>query len=141
MAFRFVKLRSKKMPALPANSPILKSGQSKLEAPKEAFFVGMLQVHRVTGQVITCIRQEPIFLRQGFLGICVPSKKDLYDYAGISLGKPNSDAPKEMPIVVEFNSFDDKFVNSTHLDLVKNFITPGMFSLQNKNSNILSLFV
>lgn len=126
MAFRFVKLKNKKMPAIPENSQLFKcAGQSKLEGPKQSLFIGMLQVHRVTGPVISCIRQEPIFLRQGTIGIYVPSKKDLYDYAGISLGKPNSDAPKEMPIVVEFNSFDDKFVNSSHLDLVRNFITPG----------------
>lgn len=101
------------------------------------FMVGILMVHEQRDKELNCIRQDPVFIRSGGLGIFVPFGREVEEYAGVHLyGDQNvanvdqvvntvraisEERSKDyLPTTVEFHSFDPELVDGSNFDLVRN---------------------
>lgn len=149
MSFHFVNLSSQLVPeSVPLSSPLhhsLMTAQAIADSPNpeqprlqvNLFMVGILLVHEQRGKELNCIRQDPVFIRSGGLGIFVPFGREVEEYAGVHLyGDQNvanvdqvvntvraisEERSKDyLPTTVEFHSFDTELVTGSNFDLVRN---------------------
>ena len=128
--FRFVPLSSQKIGEVPASSPLHKctlvtkesSDPTKLRTHANFFLAGLLRVYQQAASSVVCVRQEAVFLSRNLIGLYVPADCDVLNYSGICL-KTSAQNSHDKSTMVEFFSFDAKYVSMASLDLVKNLIS------------------
>ena len=124
---------------LAAQSMAESSNPGQPHLPPNLLMVGLLLVHEHRRAGLVCIRQDPVFIRSGVLGVFVPFDREIHEYAGVHLygeqSVPNVEQVANtiqaisevrnkdlLSTTVEFHSFDKDMVNASHLDLVRNLM-------------------